>query len=139
MAAAGVRDDCEFYRLGSEATLTSVPSTADALRGAVDAVARGGAAAPLVTASQGPSSPAAGEFRRGTGGFTFEGRSRGSAAARGATPTLDVMMQSASRTKLLRLFPAVFKGTHVELDQVRTAGAKVSWLNRGVANRSRRD
>jgi GNAT superfamily N-acetyltransferase len=44
-------DGYEFYRLGSEATLTSVPSTADALRGAVDAVARCGAAALLVTAS----------------------------------------------------------------------------------------
>ena len=39
---------------------------------------------------------------------------------------LDVtMVQSASRSKLIRLFPTVFKGTHVELDQVRTARAKV--------------
>lgn len=39
---------------------------------------------------------------------------------------LDVtMVQSASRTKLIRLFPTVFKGTHVELDQVRTARARV--------------
>ncbi|MDT5150464.1 MAG: diacylglycerol kinase [Mycobacterium sp.] len=39
---------------------------------------------------------------------------------------LDVtMVQSASRTKLIRLFPTVFKGTHVDLDQVRTARAKV--------------
>lgn len=39
---------------------------------------------------------------------------------------LDVtMVQSASRAKLIRLFPTVFKGTHVELDQVRTARAKV--------------
>ena len=39
---------------------------------------------------------------------------------------LDVtMVQSASRTRLLRLFPTVFKGTHVHLDQVRTARAKV--------------
>ena len=39
---------------------------------------------------------------------------------------LDVtMVQSASRTKLIRLFPTVFKGTHVDLDAVRTARAKV--------------
>jgi diacylglycerol kinase (ATP) len=39
---------------------------------------------------------------------------------------LDVtMVQSASRAKLIRLFPTVFKGTHVNLDQVRTARAKV--------------
>ena len=39
---------------------------------------------------------------------------------------LDVtMVQSASRAKLIRLFPTVFKGTHVELEQVRTARAKV--------------
>ena len=62
------------------------------------------------------------------------------AAARGATQTHDVtMMQSASRAKLLHLFPAVFKGTHVELEQVRTARARVTWLNLGVANSSRRD
>jgi len=37
---------------------------------------------------------------------------------------LDVtMVQSASRTKLIRLFPTVFTGRHVELDQVRTARA----------------
>lgn len=35
------------------------------------------------------------------------------------------MVQSASRTKLIRLFPTVFKGTHVHLDEVRTARAKV--------------
>jgi diacylglycerol kinase (ATP) len=35
------------------------------------------------------------------------------------------MVQSASRTKLIRLFPTVFKGTHVDLDAVRTARAKV--------------
>ncbi|UNB55047.1 diacylglycerol kinase [Mycolicibacterium sp. YH-1] len=39
---------------------------------------------------------------------------------------LDVtMVQSASRTKLIRLFPTVFKGTHVNLDAVRTERAKV--------------
>ena len=37
---------------------------------------------------------------------------------------LDVtMVQSASRTKLIRLFPTVFKGTHTELDGVDTARA----------------
>jgi diacylglycerol kinase (ATP) len=35
------------------------------------------------------------------------------------------MVQSASRIKLIRLFPTVFKGTHVDLEQVRTARAKV--------------
>jgi diacylglycerol kinase (ATP) len=35
------------------------------------------------------------------------------------------MVTSASRTKLIRLFPTVFKGTHVDLDAVRTARAKV--------------
>jgi diacylglycerol kinase (ATP) len=35
------------------------------------------------------------------------------------------MVQSASRTRLIRLFPTVFKGTHVDLDEVRTARAKV--------------
>jgi diacylglycerol kinase (ATP) len=34
------------------------------------------------------------------------------------------MVASASRTKLIRLFPTVFKGTHVDLDEVRTARAK---------------
>ena len=34
------------------------------------------------------------------------------------------MVASASRTKLIRLFPTVFKGTHVELDEVRTARAR---------------
>jgi diacylglycerol kinase (ATP) len=39
---------------------------------------------------------------------------------------LDVtMVSSGSRTKLVRLFPTVFKGTHVDLDEVRTARAKV--------------
>lgn len=45
-----------------------------------------------------------------------------------ADPTdglLDVtMVASASRMKLIRLFPTVFKGTHVDLDEVRTARAK---------------
>jgi diacylglycerol kinase (ATP) len=34
------------------------------------------------------------------------------------------MVSSASRTKLIRLFPTVFKGTHVDLDEVRTARAR---------------
>ena len=39
---------------------------------------------------------------------------------------LDVtMVQSASRTKLIRLFPTVFRGAHVELDEVRTERATV--------------
>ncbi|OBB38851.1 diacylglycerol kinase [Mycobacterium sp. 852002-51961_SCH5331710] len=46
----------------------------------------------------------------------------------GADPTdglLDAtMVASASRTRLIRLFPTVFKGTHVDLDEVRTARAK---------------
>jgi diacylglycerol kinase (ATP) len=38
---------------------------------------------------------------------------------------LDVtMVQSASRTKLIRLFPTVFKGTHIDLDEVRTERAQ---------------
>ncbi|MBX7431572.1 diacylglycerol kinase [Mycobacterium sp. Y57] len=38
---------------------------------------------------------------------------------------LDVtMVASASRTRLIRLFPTVFKGTHVGLDEVHTARAK---------------
>lgn len=45
-----------------------------------------------------------------------------------ADPTdgqLDVtMVASASRTRLIRLFPTVFRGTHVHLDEVRTARAK---------------
>ena len=44
-----------------------------------------------------------------------------------ADPTdglLDITMaHSASRTKLLRLFPTVMKGTHVDLDEVSTARA----------------
>ncbi|BBX15946.1 diacylglycerol kinase [Mycolicibacterium duvalii] len=35
------------------------------------------------------------------------------------------MVASASRTRLIRLFPTVFKGTHVDLDEVRTARARV--------------
>ncbi|OBB73190.1 diacylglycerol kinase [Mycobacterium sp. 852014-52144_SCH5372336] len=46
----------------------------------------------------------------------------------GADPTdglLDVtMVGSASRSRLIRLFPTVFKGTHVDLDEVSTARAK---------------
>lgn len=45
-----------------------------------------------------------------------------------ADPTdglLDVtMVASASRLRLIRLFPTVFKGTHVDLDEVRTARAR---------------
>jgi diacylglycerol kinase (ATP) len=38
---------------------------------------------------------------------------------------LDVtMVQSASRTRLIRLFPTVFKGTHVDLPEVRTERAR---------------
>ena len=38
---------------------------------------------------------------------------------------LDITMaHSASRTKLVRLFPTVMKGTHVELDEVNTARAR---------------
>ena len=38
---------------------------------------------------------------------------------------LDITMaHSGSRTKLIRLFPTVFKGTHVDLDEVTTARAK---------------
>jgi len=35
------------------------------------------------------------------------------------------MVASASRSKLIRLFPTVFKGTHVHLDEVRTRRARV--------------
>jgi diacylglycerol kinase (ATP) len=39
---------------------------------------------------------------------------------------LDVtMVHSASRTRLIRLFPTVFKGVHIELDDVTTARARV--------------
>jgi diacylglycerol kinase (ATP) len=38
---------------------------------------------------------------------------------------LDVtMVRSGSRTRLIRLFPTVFKGTHIELDAVTTARAR---------------
>lgn len=38
---------------------------------------------------------------------------------------LDItMVHSASRSRLVRLFPTVFKGTHVELDEVSTARAR---------------
>ena len=44
-----------------------------------------------------------------------------------ADPTdgqLDItMVHSASRTRLIRLFPTVYKGTHVNLDEVKTARA----------------
>lgn len=46
----------------------------------------------------------------------------------GADPTdglLDItMVHSASRSKLVRLFPTVMKGTHINLDEVSTARAK---------------
>lgn len=35
------------------------------------------------------------------------------------------MVASASRTRLVRLFPTVFKGTHIDLDEVRTERARV--------------
>jgi diacylglycerol kinase (ATP) len=44
------------------------------------------------------------------------------------------MVQSASRTKLIRLFPTVFKGTHVDLDEVRTARAKVITVDSPAIN-----
>ncbi|MEI6252966.1 MAG: diacylglycerol kinase, partial [Mycobacteriaceae bacterium] len=38
---------------------------------------------------------------------------------------LDVtMVRAGSRTKLIRLFPTVFKGTHIDLDEVTTARAR---------------
>ncbi|OBF26498.1 diacylglycerol kinase [Mycobacterium sp. ACS1612] len=50
-----------------------------------------------------------------------------------ADPTdgqLDVtMVASASRTKLIRLFPTVFKGTHVDLDEVRTTRARTTTVD----------
>ena len=44
------------------------------------------------------------------------------------------MVQSASRIKLIRLFPTVFKGTHVDLDEVRTARAKVITVDSPAIN-----
>jgi len=42
-----------------------------------------------------------------------------------ADSLLDItMVQSASRARLLRLFPRVFRGTHVDLDEVSTARAR---------------
>jgi hypothetical protein len=38
------------------------------------------------------------------------------------------MVSSASRTKLIRMIPTVFKGTHVDLDDVRTARANGAYL-----------
>jgi diacylglycerol kinase (ATP) len=39
---------------------------------------------------------------------------------------LDItMVSSGSRLKLVRLFPTIFKGTHVELDEVTTARARI--------------
>jgi diacylglycerol kinase (ATP) len=47
---------------------------------------------------------------------------------------LDVtMVQSASRTRLIRLFPTVFKGTHIDLDVVRTERARTITVDsRGI-------
>jgi diacylglycerol kinase (ATP) len=46
-------------------------------------------------------------------------------AADHADGLLDItMVHSASRTRLIRLFPTVFKGTHVDLDEVTTARAR---------------
>jgi diacylglycerol kinase (ATP) len=43
---------------------------------------------------------------------------------------LDVtMVHSASRTRLIRLFPTVFKGTHVHLDEVTTARARSVYVD----------
>jgi diacylglycerol kinase (ATP) len=48
---------------------------------------------------------------------------------------LDVtMVQSASRTRLMRLFPTVFKGTHVELEGVRTARARLITVDSPAIN-----
>jgi diacylglycerol kinase (ATP) len=44
------------------------------------------------------------------------------------------MVHSASRTRLIRLFPTVFKGTHVDLDEVRTARAKVITVDSPAIN-----
>ena len=47
---------------------------------------------------------------------------------------LDItMVQATSRTRLIRLFPTVFKGTHVDLDRVSTERARsVSVDSRGI-------
>jgi diacylglycerol kinase (ATP) len=43
---------------------------------------------------------------------------------------LDVtMVHSASRTRLIRLFPTVFRGTHVDLDEVTTARARSIYVD----------
>jgi diacylglycerol kinase (ATP) len=48
---------------------------------------------------------------------------------------LDVtMVRSASRTKLIRLFPTVFKGTHVDLDEVWTERAKTITVDSPAIN-----
>jgi len=42
---------------------------------------------------------------------------------------LDItMVRSGSRLKLLRLFPTIFTGTHVDLDEVTTARARKIWV-----------
>lgn len=42
---------------------------------------------------------------------------------------LDItMVRSGSRLKLLRLFPTIFTGTHVDLDEVTTAQARKIWV-----------
>ena len=43
---------------------------------------------------------------------------------------LDItMVRSGSRMKLLRLFPTIFTGTHVDLDEVTTARARKIWVD----------
>ena len=44
------------------------------------------------------------------------------------------MVASASRTRLIRLFPTVFKGTHVDLDEVRTARARTITVDSPAAS-----
>ena len=49
---------------------------------------------------------------------------------------LDItMVHSASRTRLIRLFPTVYKGTHVNLDQVTHGAGNVR--RRGIAGYQR--